>query len=90
MWVLYIVILVRIGSIVKACVIEADRKEMKGGRDYILVMQYRTHIILKSFISSYTVQIEKGTMLPHPMIFLSYSSSEIYFLQKDGLSIKLQ
>lgn len=85
-----ITFIVRIGSIVKACVIKAERKELKGGLDYILVMQYRTHIILKSFISPYSVQIEKGTMIAQPMIFLSEAINEMYFLQKDGLSIKLQ
>lgn len=65
---------------------------MKGGSDYILIMQYRTQIVMKSFISTYSFQIEKGSMIPVPMLYLTNIDykDEIYFLQRDGLSIKLQ
>jgi hypothetical protein len=44
--------IVKYGTIVKAAVIKADRKEVKGG-DHLLVIQYRNQLVVKSFFKQF-------------------------------------
>jgi hypothetical protein len=41
------------GAIVKCVFMAADRKEAKDGYDYVLIMQYRTQIIIKSYVTKF-------------------------------------
>ena len=67
--------------------------------DYVLVIQYRHQIVMKSFFTKYSEQIDKINLINVSMIFhpqLSMYNAEnldrdsIFFIQKDGFAIKIQ
>lgn len=71
-------------------VLEVERKESKTGKDWLLMMQYRTQVVIKSFTTNYNYSSEKGALIPVTIVNVPGTySEELYFLQKEGLSISL-
>ena len=77
---------------------KAHRKDIPGGIDYLLVMQYRTQLIVKSFLSTYQY-VEKYPLVQVPMLYqpnlnlnkyqeVAFNDS-VYYLIKDGVSISI-
>lgn len=69
---------------------------MQGNNDFLLAIQYRHSMIIKSFLTNNKPDvIEKANMVPVPFIFCpketSYDANdEIFMLYREGLSVKVQ
>lgn len=81
---------------VKAAIMLGDRKEVKNTEDVILVLQYRTQMIIKSFFTNYSEKIEKFNLVNVPFIFIpdtKYAhekrNDKLYYMSKEGMSVKL-
>ena len=75
-------------TIIKSKIIAADRKEAKGSVDYMIVIQTMTHLNVRSFMTPFTYQTLNNQMVPIP--FQSENTSFIYFLIREGPTVKLQ